>query len=52
MACGCPVVASNISPLREVFKDAVFYVDPYDIESIKDGILEVLNNSTLRKKTN
>jgi len=49
MACGCPVIASNIPPFREVLKDAAFYVDPYDVESIKEGILIVLNDSKLRE---
>ena len=30
MACGCPVVASDIPTLREVCGDAVLYADPTD----------------------
>lgn len=32
MACGCPVVASNMTSLPEVCGDAACYVDPYDLE--------------------
>ena len=34
MACGCPVVASDIPALRERCGDAAIYCDPYDIDSI------------------
>lgn len=38
MACGCPVVASNISSLPEVAGDAAVLVDPLDEGSIAEGI--------------
>jgi glycosyltransferase involved in cell wall biosynthesis len=34
MACGCPVVAANIPPVREFAGDAASYFDPTDIEAI------------------
>src|SRR4030042_1718052 len=37
MACGCPVVVSNAARLPEVCGDAVYYVDPNDVESIAEG---------------
>ena len=48
MACGCPVVASNASSIPEVCGDAAFYVDPYNVESIADGICKVLTDERLR----
>ena len=42
MACGCPVVTSNISSMAEVAGDAAALVDPYKIDSISDGIDKVL----------
>jgi glycosyltransferase involved in cell wall biosynthesis len=42
MACGCPVVASNISSLPEVVEDAGILVDPYRVEDIARGVKEVL----------
>jgi len=38
LACGCPVVTSRDSPMAEVARDDAVYVDPYDVESIRDGI--------------
>ncbi len=42
MACGCPVVTSNISSLPEVVGDAGILVDPYDVEDIARGIRSIL----------
>ncbi|MEX1158960.1 MAG: glycosyltransferase family 1 protein [Thermomicrobiales bacterium] len=43
MACGCPVVTSNRSSLPEVAGDAAILVDPFDVASIRDGILRALS---------
>ena len=50
MACGCPVVTSNITSLPEVVGDAAVVVDPYDIRNIADGILSILNNEEYRQE--
>jgi glycosyltransferase involved in cell wall biosynthesis len=42
MACGVPVVASNVGSLPEVVGNAGILVDPNDPESIAQGIKEVL----------
>jgi len=47
MACGTPVVTSNVSSLPEVTGDAAVLVDPYDVESIAHGVQNVLTNPTL-----
>ncbi len=49
MACGCPVVVSNVASLPEVCGEAGYYVDPYCVESIAEGIYKVLTEDTLRK---
>ncbi|MGQ9571210.1 MAG: glycosyltransferase family 4 protein [Thermodesulfovibrionales bacterium] len=49
MACGCPVVVSNVASLPEVCGDAAYYVDPYNVESIAEGMYKVLTDNTLRK---
>lgn len=49
MACGCPVVASRIASLPEVCGDAAYYVEPYDIDSIAEGIRKVATDEQLRK---
>jgi len=43
MACGCPVVTSNVGAMKEVTNDAGFLVDPNDLESIQKGMEAVLN---------
>lgn len=48
-ACGAPVLTSKCSSLPEVGGEGAFYVDPYDIESISDGIRAVLTDSVLSK---
>jgi glycosyltransferase involved in cell wall biosynthesis len=48
MACGCPVITSNVSSLPEVGGDAAFYINPYDVEGLKDGISKLISDSNLR----
>ena len=48
MASGTPVVVSNTSSLPEICGDAACYVDPYDTESIAEGICKVLDNRDFR----
>lgn len=42
MACGAPVVTSNISSLPELAGDAAVLVDPEDVKSIASGIKKAL----------
>jgi glycosyltransferase involved in cell wall biosynthesis len=44
MACGTPVVASNVYALPEVCGDAAELVDPYSVDSIADALLLVLGD--------
>ena len=48
MACGCPTLVSNTTSLPEVCGDASVYVDPYDIDSIRGGLITMLNDGELR----
>ena len=48
MSMGCPVIASQITPVEEVCKDAVYWVDPYNYHSIAEGLYSVLTNEKLR----
>lgn len=43
MACGVPVVASNIGSIPEVVGNAGVLIDPCSIESISEGISKVLS---------
>lgn len=49
MACGTPVIVSNVASLPEVCGNAALYVDPTDIEDIKDKILTLLGDEKLRE---
>ncbi|MGQ9626892.1 MAG: glycosyltransferase family 4 protein [Anaerolineae bacterium] len=48
MACGTPVVVSNVSALPEVVGDAAILVDPSDVSALTVGIWRVLTDSDLR----
>jgi glycosyltransferase involved in cell wall biosynthesis len=50
MACGCPVIVSDNSSLPEVCGEAAYYVNPQNPSDIVEGIIKVLNNSTLRNE--
>lgn len=47
MACRTPVVCSNTGALPEVGGDAVVYVDPYDVESMAQGLQKILTDEDL-----
>jgi glycosyltransferase involved in cell wall biosynthesis len=48
MACGTPVVTSNVSSLPEVVGDAALLVNPENVFDIARGIREVLLDEALR----
>jgi len=48
MACGAPVVTSNVSSLPEIAGDAALLVDPYDVDAIADGIRRAVTDEALR----
>lgn len=50
MACGCPVITSNVSSLPEVVGDAAILVDPNDIEGMAGAIKRVLTDRQLRQE--
>lgn len=49
-AIGRVVITSNLAPMNEVAGDAACLVDPYNIKSIRKGILKVINNQKLTEK--
>lgn len=49
MACGTPVVTSNVSALPEVAGDAAVLVDPYSVAAIAHGISRVLKDRELHQ---
>lgn len=48
-AIGRPVITSAIGAMKEVAGDAAFLVNPYDFNSIREGLLEVIENKVLRQ---
>ncbi|MDQ7026035.1 MAG: glycosyltransferase family 1 protein [Anaerolineae bacterium] len=48
MACGTPVITSNISSLPEVAGDAALLVNPLDVEEIAHAIQRILDDSQLK----
>jgi glycosyltransferase involved in cell wall biosynthesis len=48
MACGTPVLTSNVCSLPEVVGKAGVLVDPLDVEAIAHGIRSLVENSELR----
>jgi glycosyltransferase involved in cell wall biosynthesis len=47
MASGTPVVTSNVSSMPEVTGDAAVLIDPYNVDSIVDGMAKVLSDPAL-----
>jgi len=48
MACGCPVVTSNVSSMPEVCGEAALYFDPVNKTSLCDAIVQVISDEDLR----
>lgn len=50
MACGAPVITSNISSLPEVVGDAALLVDPHDTKAMAQAITRLLDDEQLREE--
>lgn len=48
MACGCPVITSNVSSMPEIAGDAALLVDPTDVAQIAEAINKILNGKGLK----
>jgi glycosyltransferase involved in cell wall biosynthesis len=49
MSLGTPVITSNLSSLPEVGGEAAIYIDPYDVNNIKQGLCQLLNLTTSQR---
>ncbi len=47
-AVGRPVITSNLYSMPEVAGDAACLVDPFDVQSIRNGILKIINDDEYR----
>ncbi|MEC4818268.1 MAG: glycosyltransferase family 1 protein, partial [Scytonema sp. PMC 1069.18] len=49
MACGTPVITSNLSSLPEVTGDAAILINPYSIQEITEAMQTIATDSVLRQ---
>ena len=49
MACGTPVLTSNVTSIPEVVGDAALLVDPLETAQIADGLASLMRNRMLRE---
>lgn len=50
MACGCPVITSNISAMPEVTGDAAIHVDPHDPEAIAHALAQIVDDDMAQSR--
>ena len=50
MACGVPVIASNIPVLKEIAEEAAMFFNPNDENDMAKVMTEIVNNKKLREK--
>lgn len=48
MACGCPVITSNIGSMKEIAGNASLLIDPESIESLAGAMSAVLRNTKVQ----
>ena len=50
MACGVPVISSDLSSLPEVIGEAGILINPYNIQDIYQALYKLLNDDKLKKE--
>ncbi len=54
MACGAPVIVSDIAVFREIFNGAALFVDPHDPQEMANAMMKIVEDKsfamTLREK--
>ena len=50
MACGAPIVTSNVSVMPEIIRNAGLKVDPKNPSAIAEAIYSIISNETLRRR--
>ncbi|MGH4117967.1 glycosyltransferase family 4 protein [Clostridium sp.] len=49
MACGVPVIASNVTSIPEIVKDSTLLVNPYDVNDLSEKMYNALHDNSLRQ---
>jgi glycosyltransferase involved in cell wall biosynthesis len=50
MACGAPVITSNVTSLPEVVGDAALLIDPADEQALAEAMVRVLTDADLQEE--
>lgn len=50
MACGVPVLTSHNTAMHEITGDNAFLVEPSDVESIREALMQALEDSSTRRR--
>ena len=50
LKCDCPVIASNIPVLKELYEDVIMYFNPYDEKELTEKIKFLINNDKIKQK--
>ncbi|WP_019507861.1 glycosyltransferase family 1 protein [Pleurocapsa sp. PCC 7319] len=50
MACGTPVIASNLASLPEITGDAAILIDPYNTDAITRAMIDIAKNQAMRSQ--
>jgi glycosyltransferase involved in cell wall biosynthesis len=48
MACGAPVLTSRNTAMAEICADAAYFIDPYNVDDIANGLEKLLTDSEYR----
>jgi len=49
MACGVPVIASNVTSIPEILGDSTLLVNPHDVNDLCEKMYTVLIDNTIRQ---
>lgn len=50
MACGVPVITSNVTSMPEIFNESSLMINPYDVDELSFNILRCFEDNSLRNK--
>ena len=50
MACGCPVITSNLFACPEIARNAALFVNPFDIKDIAHAIYAIMHDKDIKEE--